>query len=495
MSIGKKAGKGFLSLLYRGMLEKIMGLAAMVILARKLSPYDFGLVSITEVLVVFISVIGTTGLTEFLLAYRKDDEQEIFKAAFWFNLFISVGILVLFWIALPFWANYQADNRILPIGIITGLIFLSSQLQSLPKALLNRQMKFDLLVKVQAPFIIIIPIAKIAAVYMGWGVYSLIIPTLIFQPILTLWLYKVARMRPGSNFYLERWREIYGFTKHLIGSTILTRIADQGDKFILGKFLGLDKLGVYNIATQMAELVSNQVVMLSNNILSSVLPKYVGDKDKFYSHYMNFTKVFSFFIFPVLAIMFVAAKPVILFLYGAKWEAVITPMRILLVYAALRAVTSSYGSVMNSLHLNKKSFIVIAIYTPIHIVGSIIGSFYGVMGIAISVCLIKAVFINWNIAQMMQALRRPFVAWYKELMPYFLVNVVIATILYLVPVDWSGLSSVYLLIALVVAALCFMLPYYLVFRLALHKEVRGVSVFMGNTFPKMQRYFNLVFGI
>src|SRR3954465_3302410 len=98
MSIGKKASQGFASFLYRNMLEKFVGMGAMIVLARKLSPYDFGLVSITDALLSIISIFGTTGIAEYLLAYRKDDTDEIFKAAFWLNIVISVVILAIFWI-------------------------------------------------------------------------------------------------------------------------------------------------------------------------------------------------------------------------------------------------------------------------------------------------------------------------------------------------------------------------------------------------------------
>src|SRR5687767_123145 len=111
MSIAKKASKGFISLFYRNMLEKLVGMLAMIVLARKLTPYDFGLVSITDVLLSLIAIFGTTGLTEFLVAYRKDDTEEIFKAAFWFNIVITLAIIVAFLVAVPFWSEFQKDPR------------------------------------------------------------------------------------------------------------------------------------------------------------------------------------------------------------------------------------------------------------------------------------------------------------------------------------------------------------------------------------------------
>lgn len=493
MSIGKKAGTGFLSLLYRGILEKLMGLVAMFILARQLSPYDFGLVSITEVLLSIISVFGTTGLSEFLLAYRKDNIEEIFKSSVWFTLIISTCVVCLFLLILPAWAAYQHDTRIFNIGIISGLIFLASQLQAVPKAWFSRHLMFDSLVRIQAPFIIMIPAAKILAVFMGFGVYSLVVPTLIFHPILTIILYRYAKLSPGSKLYTKHWREIFHFTKHLIGSTVLARMADQGDKFILAKFLGLDKLGVYNIAVQMADLFVSQLIMFSNNVLSSVLPKYVDDNSRFYKHYSGFIKTFAFVIFPVIAIMLLIAKPIVLILYGPKWIDAVLPMQILLVYSAIRAVTSSYGPVMNSYHLNKKSFIVAVVYTPVYLAGSVIGSFFGVAGVATSVLVVKSAFVNWNVQQMMAAMSRPLVDWYRNLAPYFIVcaalAMIYATLIDIIPgtLQVSGMALA------IAVALVFLLSYLLLFRYFFRKELIMVSAFLQPTFPRIQSYFNTVF--
>jgi len=492
MGVAKQAGKGFVSYLWRNVLEKIMGLIAMIFLARELTPYDFGLVSITEVLLYLISVLGTTGLAEFLLAYRKDDTDEIFKAAFWFNVIITIGIAVVFLCAVPFWADAQHDERIVKLGFIAAGIFIFSQLQTIPKTWLSKNLQFDKQVKIQAPFIILIPLAKIAAVFAGWGVYSLLIPTIAFQPILTFLLYRQTKLKISFQLFTNRWREIYHFTKHLIGATIFTRLTDYGDKFILARFVGIDKLGVYNIAFQLAELFTGQLTQVANNVLSSVLPKYVDDKDKFYSHYISFLKAFSFFALPMLAIMFVAAEPIVLTLYGSKWIEAVLPLRILIVAAAFKTVSSSYGSVMNSFHLNKKSFIVTAIYGPFHLVGSYIGAMFGLGGLALAVTIVKVVFINWNIKQIMDAVTKPLMQWYKDIFPYFILNgLLVGLVFACIPM----IPLMKPLISAIVLSVIFAITYILVARFTYRKATVQISATIANIFPKLSPYFNKVFGI
>lgn len=492
MGVAKQVGKGFVSYLWRNVLEKIMGLIAMVFLARELTPYDFGLVSITEVLLYLISVFGTTGLAEFLLAYRKDDIDEIFKAAFWLNIIITAAIGILFLCFVPLWAVWQHDERIINIGGLIVGVFIFSQLQTIPKTWLSKNLQFDKQVKVQAPFIVLIPLAKIAAVFAGWGVYSLIIPTLVFQPILTYLLYKSTSISLSFQLYTNRWKEIYHFTKHLIGATIFTRITDYGDKLILARFVGIDKLGIYNIAFQLAELFTGQLTQVSNNVLSSVLPKYVDDKEKFYRHYISFLKAFSFIILPVLTIMFIAAKPIILLLYGPKWIEAVLPLQILTIAAAFKALSSSYGCVMNSFHQNKKSFFVTAVYGPVHLAASAFGAMFGLAGLAMAVTVVKIVFINWNIKQVMDVVAKPFVRWYEDVAPFLIINILSGAVIYFIA---SLLHQVQPLALTICIAIGFIILYIVSLRLVLKQSLSAVGVTIHNTFPKLSPYFNKLFCI
>lgn len=479
------------------MLEKLMGLTTVIVLARKLTPYDFGLVSITEVLLYMISVFGTTGLSEYLLAYRKDDVKETFKAAFWFNIVLTLVVLIVFLIIAPLWANFQNEPRIWEISFVVGGIFVFSQLSIIPKTWLSRNMMFDKQVKIQTPFIILIPLAKLAAVFAGFGVYSLVLPTLIFTPIQTWVFYRATKLKPGTKLYTKRWKEIYGFTKHLIGSGLLRRMADHGDKFILSKFLGLGMLGIYNIAMQMAELFTTQLIAVSNNVLSSVLPKYVNDKQQFYSHYINFLKTFAFVLLPFMAIMLLAAKPIILLLYGEKWIDAVLPMQILIVYSAMRSVTSSFSIVMNSFHLNKLSFKLNLFFTPTYLAGSAIGAYYGgVIGVAVSLVLVRAFFYSWRIKMTMDAVEQPVSRWHKDLYPFFLTAVATIALLWLCSIYLADMfTGFYTIITVAIIGIMVAVVYNLIIKFIFPKELNTISNFLGLTFPKMQKPFKKLYGI
>lgn len=493
MNTGKRIQKGFTHILYRNLLEKGVGLAAMVVLARQLSPYDFGLVAITEAGIILISFFGSSGISEFLLAYRGRDLRNVFRAAFWFNACLSLFIVALILLLAPLWSATHGDPRILNLSWILAGVFFFSQLQIIPKAWLSRHLRFDLQVRVQSPFILLIAAGKLAAVFLGWGVYSLVLPLLIFQPLCTLFLYRAAGIHPGNRLRVGRWKEIFVFARPLVGANLLGRIADQGDKLILGRFLGLDVLGVYQIAMQLALLIPVPVAAISNNILAAVLPRFVDDRQQFYEHWRDYGKTLAFFLFPVLSVLFLSAAPLIEWIYGPKWQSAEWPFRILLVYAGFRALTNSYGSVLNSFHQNMKSWRLSLYYTPFHLLFVGLGAYWGgVIGLALGLLLVKLIFQHLGILQVMAVLKKPWLRWYADLAPQFLSILAIAGLLAIALAAMPALSiPPWMMIGGI--SLGFGCLYLIWHRHFFRDDLRGVMNFLDKSFPKTALVFRYCF--
>lgn len=468
---------------------------AMIVLASKLSPYEFGLVSITEVLLAIVTSLGTTGIREYLFACKDKDVDVMFQSAFWLNLILTIASIVLFLIVAPFWASYQGDARILNMSIICAAIFLFSQLQVIPKTWLEKTLQYPKQVKIQMPFIIIVHLAKIVAVLSGLGVYSLIVPSLIVQPVLTIFLYKGAGITPGLNMYRNRWQEMIRYIKYLVGANILIRITNESDKVIISKFVGLEALGVYSIAMQVANLITSPFIIISDNVLASVLPEYTEQKERFYQNYIAFVRAYVFVVFPIIGMMIVTATPIVETLYGTEWLAASVPLQVLLVYTAIKAATSSFDVIMNTFHLTPKVLRINMIYAPLHIVGVMLGGLWGLVGVSVSVALLRVVFANLQLQIISKILKSAFTKWYKDVMPYWLVVTIITGVFIWVYRLFEGQVNVYPLWIVIVVSALYTIVYYAIVRLLLKKELQKISGFLDLTVPKARRYFDKVFGL
>lgn len=510
MSIGQKASQGFFSFLTRNIISRVMGLISLFILARTLTPADFGLVSFTEILMYFIAVFGSTGLNEFLLAYKKDDYKEMIKSAFWFNMMLTILMMSIFFLAVPFWAASKHDNRIIWLGLISGISFFLTQLQVIPKAQLARNLDFKTTVKIQNPFIIIVPIAKILAALGGMGVYSITVPTLLSLPFQTLWFYKAIQWKLEWKLRRDRWREIYHFSKHLIGNSLLVRLMDDGDKLILSAFLGLESLGIYNMAYQLSSFVGLNIVSLTGSILTSVLPKYRNDLPKMKEHFLSFTQVLAFFTFPIILLMAVYAEPLIIATNGDKWLRVVVPFQILSIYALIRSVTTSRGAILNTLHLNKLSFKLNLIYAPIHILFSLVFAYYGgVIGVAISVVILRLIFGFIGMAQSMHAMQgqmKEFII--KIILPFKIILILIIPtflLVHFIPQDFIYqllMKVIHLKLYNIAAVIYFVLLFIIgllffiaIVRMFFKSEILDISNFLLQSSNKAGKIYNKVFDI
>jgi PST family polysaccharide transporter len=493
MSIANKAGKGFFHFLFRNIIGRGIGMVSMIFLARILTPYEFGLVSISEVLLNIIAMLATTGIGEYLLAFKEEGkEKEIFQSVFWLNLFLSTLVSIVAIVALPFWTAANSDSRILNLGYLVVATFFLNQLHVVPKSWMSRKLEFAKQVKIQTAFIILIPIGKVAAAFMGFGVFSLVIPTLVLLPIEVFLMYRFSGFFPGLNLFSNHWKRVLNFTKNLIGSSILGIFTDQGDKIILARFVSLESLGAYNLAWQLANFFISNVISITNGVLSAVLPKLAHDIDHLRASYFNFLKVIIFSIGFLIVLMGVLGSDLIELMYGPNWVVAGVPLQILCVFAFYRALTSSYGSVMNTLHLTHKALIVNTVYTPFHIIGSLIGAQFGVIGIAASVTSVRFIFIHWGIKQTMNALNKGFIFFYKQLASWFILLMAIVFIGLLLSAAMQNWIVLYRIIAIT----CILSLLYLVAaRLFLKQEIGIVNDFLYKLNPKVGLLFQRLFFI
>ncbi len=493
-SITAKASEGFLVFLLRNIVSRVMGLLSMIVLARLLTPYDFGLVSITEALVAIIGVIGMSGIPEFLLSYRKNDEQEILQAAFWFNVFLTLLILIVFLSVLPFWAQSNNDTRIVVIGGIVGCYFFFNQLQGIPKTILSRKIEFKAQVRIQTPFLILLPIGKIICAYAGLGVYSLVLPTLVFSFIQMLLFFRIAKFRPKFNMYRKRWGEIFSFSKNLIGTMLLSRIVTEGDKIILASVLGIEMVGIYAIAIQLVSLFPNTILPIAGSVLNAVLPSYAHNNVELRKKFFDFLKLFGYISVPIQVVIGLIATPLVEVLYGPQWSAVVLPFQILCIYSILRLTSSSLGTVLNSINKPHVAFYIVLIYTPLHILTSYIFSFFGVVALAAGVVGLKVLFLPWELHRGLASFNSSIKEWLFNLKDIFVINGVSAIITFSF-IRISGIDNLPAYGQLIVVSLLYFIVLYLISRFFYLHLIKSLANLLNALNHRYGLIFKLVFQI
>ena len=182
---------------------------------------------------------------------------------------------------------------------------------------------------------------------------------------------------------------IFKYTKNVIGARILGKFANEGDTLLIGKLLGMEALGIYDIAFKLANLINGQLLPIITNISMPVFAKNQHDIPTVRKHYLKMIELISFLFFPIFAILFLSAPILIPLLYGPKWNAAIVPFQILCLFAVFRTLSSPTSGLYNALGKPQIGLYFTAVFTPLFLTTLYFSSGYGLVAACLAVMIVR----------------------------------------------------------------------------------------------------------
>ncbi len=391
MSLAIKAGNAAFLLISKRIWGVLVNILVMGVLGRELTKSDFGILAVSGLLIQFIAILGISGISEYIIFYKGEDEKKVFQSAFWLNFIITVVLSALILLVAGYWATWYEDPRIANIIYLLVISFFFTMLSSIPMALFRKSLNYRPLVAVQVIFNTISNIGKVVLALTGFGVYSLALPMAVVAPLSAISMFVVSGFRPGMNLGIRYWKAIFGYTKFVIGSRIMSKLAGEGDTLLIGKLLGLNTLGIYNIAYQTADLFRSYVVPIISNVSMPVFAKNAEDQQLVKDHFFRMLKLISFLSFPSLICLFVLAEPFLLGWYGDKWVDAILPFQILTLFAIFRTISSPTAGLYNALGKPNIGFYYNLIFAPIFLFTVWLSASKGLVAICIAVTILRII--------------------------------------------------------------------------------------------------------
>ncbi len=390
MSLAKKAGQAGALMLFRKGWGAIVNIGVMAFLARTLNKSDFGLVAISGTLIAMIQTIGVAGISEYIVFYNGDDAREKQNGAFWLNALLTLLVAIAILITVPFWADFYKDERIVKLVYLLLIGFVFTMFSSIPLAIFRKKLEFKTMIKTQTIFGTLSQVSQIAFVYLGFGVYSLAMPSAVIIPIMTVVLFKQSGYKINfTDFGTKQWKEITKYTKHVVGSRVLTKLVNEGDTLLVGKLLGMEALGVYDIAFKLANIFNQNLLPIITNISMPVFALNQTDKNKVREYYNKMISVISFVFIPIMFWLLLNAKFVILKLYGSQWEAAVLPAQIFMLFALFRSISSPTSGLYNALGKPQISLYFSIAYAPFFFLFLFYFSKFGLINTCIAVSALR----------------------------------------------------------------------------------------------------------
>lgn len=373
----------------RNILTSLINLGVMAILARQLTPADFGLVALATVLLRFIVILSEGGISEYIISDHREGHTNRAQAAFWMNLTFSCAVLLLGLLALPWVVRFYDEPGLRAILILLGIRYLFAQFSIAPFALLKKELHYNKIVVIDSVVEIASSLLSVVMALSGWGVLSLAVPGVLIEPLRSAWLMRVARWTPRLPLRTSEWKDVFRYSASMIVNALATAIGAEGDTLIIGKTLGSQSLGLYNLAWTSANMVHRNLIAPVSNVALPTLSSIAQNQEQLREGLHRMVRYLSAVSFPLLVGLFVIADLFILTIYGPQWTEAITPLRILIIYALRYAIGSPANSIFYSVGRPDIPMKFNLIFVPIYLVFVLAGSIYGIIGVAVGVTVVR----------------------------------------------------------------------------------------------------------
>ena len=299
-----------------------------IFMARLLSPEDYGLTALPAVFMAISSIFVDGGFGTALV--RKPDlKEEDLSTAFYYSMAVGFFCYVLLFIAAPWIAVFYKAPVLTSLMRVTAINFLISPLGTVQGVLLQKKLDFKTPTKVTIVCRILSGFIGIGMAYAGYGVWALVISNIIAGFVSLLIMYWAVRWFPTTGWSKASFKYLWGFGNKMMGSWLIGTIYENIAPIIIGKYFSPAQLGEYNRARGYAAMPSQNVTGTLQSVTFPVLSKIQDDDERLARSYRKMLRVSAFIVFPLMMMLAVLARPLVLTLITAKWEACIVLLQII----------------------------------------------------------------------------------------------------------------------------------------------------------------------
>lgn len=317
-SLKKDTTKGvFWSLIERFGTQGVQFLV-MLVMARLLSPNDYGVVGMLVVFVAIAQAFVDGGFSQALI--RKKDRTEVDNSTvFYFNIVVSVLIYLIFYLFAPFVSKFYNMPTLTPFMRVICLSIIINAFGVVQRALFNANIDFKAQAKASLIAVVISGIIGITLAFRGFGPWALVWQQLSNLVVNTLFLWIYSEWRPILAYSWKSFNELFSFGSKLLATSLLNAIYDNIQTIVIGKLYAAKSLGLYSRATHFADLPSQQFTSVFMRVTFPVLCKVQDDLDRLTSVYRRMLRVSAYIVFPLLIGMAAVAHPMIRVFIGEQW--------------------------------------------------------------------------------------------------------------------------------------------------------------------------------
>lgn len=361
-------------------LTQLLSWASTLVVARLLTPADYGLMGLAVIYHGIVTMLSEFGIGTTIVAMRglSDDQHAQINSL---SVMFGAASFVVSCVAAPLLARFFAAPELTWVVITMSTIFLITGVRVVPQALLQRDMRFRDLALNDGLQALVLAAGSVLFALLGFRYWTLVLSAVLgalLSTIGVLWLVRVP-------FRWPHWATLapaVNFSRQTIVGRLAWYVYDNADFFVAGKVLGKDPLGAYRFGWDLASTPPEKITTLVARVTPSILSAAQGDKAALRRYLLRITEALALATFPATIGLGVVAPILVPLVLGAKWSAMIVPLQLLSISAAIRSVSPMPLQVMTVIGQNHYAM-------RVNVVGAIImplafwfGSRWGTTGLA-----------------------------------------------------------------------------------------------------------------
>ncbi len=289
-----------------------------IVLARLLIPADFGLITMVAAFSLLIQNFGLNGFTEVVIQ-RKDITHQEMSKLFWLNFAIMLACTLAFIALSPLIAWFYKEPQLKTISVVMSLTILFGGLTTCHLALLNRSMKFHVLLIIQSSASLLSTGIAIVAAVKGIGYWALVLRRVTWPLMTALFAWLLCRWRPALPERKTNITPMVVFGLRTYGNFLMDYFRKNLDKILIGKVYGKSSLGFYDRAYHFSQILPNQLTTALSNVGFAALSRLRDDTKTYLDSFGKSLSLLAFVAFPGSVILTLIGKDIIVLLLGTPW--------------------------------------------------------------------------------------------------------------------------------------------------------------------------------
>lgn len=416
-----------------------------IVLARLLSPTEYGTIALVTVFLSIFQVFVDGGLGSALIQ-KKDADDLDFSTIFFFNIFMCTIIYLLMFFASPFLASFYKDPSLVPIFRVLGLTILISGVKNVQQAYVSKKLIFKKFFFATLFGTLTAGVIGIVMALKGFGVWALVAQNLVNACIDTLILWVTVKWRPKFMFSFERLKGLFSYGWKLLASNLLNTIYNDVRQLIIGKMYSGADLAYYNRGKTFPKYIVDNINSSIDSVLLPVMSEVQDDEQRVKNMTRKAIMTSSFIMWPFMVGLSATGKNLFTLLLTEKW---LPSLPFLYIFCFVSGMQPIHTANLNAIKAKGRS----DIFLKLEIIKKTVGILiilatmkFGVLAIGIG-SVVYTIFASVvNAFPNKDLLKYSYFEQIRDVLPSFLLAMFMGAIVYLIPIP----KSVPLIIAVII---------------------------------------------